>query len=184
MNHKGTKTLESNRLILRKFKIDDAYHMYNNWASSEEVTKYLTWLPHDNVDITRNILNSWISSYKNKDFYQWAIVLKEINEPIGSISVVSLDEKTSKIHIGYCIGEKWWNKGITSEALNILIDFFFKEVDANRIESLHDPKNIYSGKVMLKCNMKYEGTLRKSVFSNQGITDASCYAILKEEYKG
>ncbi len=36
---------------------------------------------------------------------------KDINEPIGTISVVDMDERTEKVHIGYCIGSKWWNMG-------------------------------------------------------------------------
>lgn len=55
----------------------------------------------------------------------WAIVLKEINEPIGTISAVDVDNATEKIHIGYCLGSKWWNIGLMSEALKVVIKFFF-----------------------------------------------------------
>ena len=66
------------------------------------------------------------------------------------------------VHIGYCISKKWWNKGITSEALKALIKYFFEEVGVNRVESRHDPSNPNSGKVMMKCGMKYEGTIREA----------------------
>ena len=82
------------------------------------------------------------------------------------------------MHIGYCIGKRWWNKGITSEALNELIKYFFEEVQVNRIESRHDPLNKNSGKVMIKCGMKYEGIMRKAYINNQGICDCSMYALL------
>lgn len=68
------------------------------------------------------------------------------------------------VHVGYCIGKKWWHQGITSEALAALINFFFKEVKANRIESRHDPRNPNSGKVMEKCGLIYEGTIRQCEF--------------------
>jgi ribosomal-protein-alanine N-acetyltransferase len=86
------------------------------------------------------------------------------------------------VHIGYCIGKKYWNQGITSEALNRIIKFFFEEVGVNRIESRHDPNNPNSGKVMKKCGMKYEGTIRQADINNQGICDYSEYGILAEEY--
>ena len=86
------------------------------------------------------------------------------------------------VHIGYCIGRTWWNKGYTSEALKELLRFFFEEVGVNRIESRHDPRNPNSGKVMLKCGLNYEATLRQSDKNNQGICDAAHYAILAEEY--
>ena len=60
MNHKGTATLETERLILRRFSIDDASCMFKNWASSDEVTKYLTWPTHSDISITESVLNSWI----------------------------------------------------------------------------------------------------------------------------
>ena len=69
-----------------------------------------------------------------------------------------------------------------SEALAELIRFFFKEVGVNRIESMHDPNNPNSGKVMLTCGLQYEGTMRQSDISNQGIVNAARYALLAEEY--
>ncbi|MGL5693960.1 MAG: GNAT family N-acetyltransferase [Peptostreptococcaceae bacterium] len=183
MEHKGTKRIETKRLILRKFSINDAEPMYNNWASDEEVTKYLTWKPHDNVEVSKSIIEEWIEGYKENDFYQWAIILKENgDEPIGSISIVRQDEEIGIVHVGYCIGRKWWNKGIASEALNGLIRYFITEVGVNRVESRHDPVNIGSGKVMLKCGMKYEGTMRKADINNQGICDYSMYGILAKDY--
>ena len=182
MKHLGTKELETERLILRRFTINDADNMYKNWASDPEVTKYLMWPRHDSVHISRDILNTWISNYEKEDFYQWAIVPKDLNQPIGTISIVDQDESIKMVHVGYCIGRKWWRQGFTSEALNRLIFFFFEEVKVNRIESRHDPRNLNSGKVMMKCGLKYEGTSRQSDWNNQGICDASFYGILASDY--
>ena len=183
MKHQGTKTLETDRLILRRFKKEDAQAVYDNWASDSEVTKYLMWPFHDSVEVTKNVLEDWISKYDNADFYVWAITLKENGDaPVGSISVVNKNDNIGMVHIGYCIGKKWWSKGITSEALKALIHFFFNDVKANRIESRHNPKNPNSGKVMQKCGLKYEGTHRQADWDNQGICDTSYYAILAKDY--
>ncbi|MGL5084674.1 MAG: GNAT family N-acetyltransferase [Clostridium sp.] len=124
-----------------------------------------------------------MDNYKKNDFYQWAIVLKEYgNEPIGTISIVDKNESLNIVHIGYCIGSKWWKKGITSEAFLGIIPFLFNKLKVNRIESQHDPNNPNSGKVMIKCGLTYEGCLREADFSNKGIVDASMYSILKSEY--
>ena len=181
MKHCGTKRLETERLILRKFVMEDSVAMYKNWASDEEVTRYLTWPTHPNPEISKSVIKDWITSYSDENYYQWAIVLKDKEEPIGSISVVHMNEAASKVHIGYCIGKTWWHRGITSEALKAVMDFLFEEVDVNRIEARHDPQNPNSGKVMKKCGMKYEGTLRSSDWNNQGICDACYYALLKSE---
>jgi ribosomal-protein-alanine N-acetyltransferase len=182
MKHLGTKQLETKRLILRKFTINDAELVHKNWANDDDVTKFLTWKSHENIEITKNVLEHWVSNYNKEDFYQWAIVLKDINEPIGSISVVKQDDKIKMVHIGYCIGKRWWHKGITTEALEIIIKYFFEDVGVNRIESRHDPNNPNSGKVMEKCGMKYEGTMRQADINNQGICDYSEYGIIAVEY--
>ncbi len=182
MNHCGTRTIETERLILRRFTLDDAEAMYKNWASDPDVTKFLTWRPHSDINVSKAVLKEWVSLYENKNYYQWAIVLKEHgNDPIGDISAVRMDDDIDMVHIGYCLGKEWWRRGIMSEALNAVMDFFFDEVGANRIESRHDPKNPHSGMVMKKCGMKYEGTLRSSDRNNQGICDACWYALLKSE---
>jgi len=182
MEHLGTKTLETERNILRKFTINDAENMFKNWANDNNVTKYLVWPSHQDLNVSKNVLEQWIQKYEEIDFYQWAIELKEINEPIGSISVVKQSDDIKMVHIGYCIGRKWWNKGIVSEALKELIKYFFENVRVNRIEARFDPNNPNSGKVMAKCGMKYEGHMKQADKNNQGIVDTIYYGIVAEEY--
>ncbi len=183
MNHMGTVKIETKRLLLRQFKERDIDAAFNNWTSDEKVAEFLRWPTHKSIETTEGILKEWIDLYKNKDFYQWAIVFKEYGDvPIGTISVVDKNEKLNIVHIGYCIGSKWWNQGITSEAFSGIIPFLFDEVKVNRIESQHDPNNPNSGKVMTKCGLKYEGTLRQADFSNKGVVDAAMYSILASEY--
>lgn len=182
MEHKGTLIIETERLILRRFTPSDAEAGYRNWMSSENVTKYLTWSTHTSPDVSAEIVKSWAESYNDPTFYLWAIVLKEINEPIGSISCVDMNEKVGEIEIGYCIGESWWHKGYVSEAFSAVIAFMFDEVKALRVEARHDPNNPNSGKVMQKCGLTYEGTIRQTDMNNQGIVDSAVYGILKDEY--
>ena len=125
MKHCGTQRLETERLILRRFVIEDSAAMYKNWASDEDVTRYLTWPAHSSQEISKGVIEDCVNSYSNESFYSWAIVLKDNGEPIGSISVVRMNEDISMAHIGYCIGKNWWHKGITSEALKAIMDFLF-----------------------------------------------------------
>jgi ribosomal-protein-alanine N-acetyltransferase len=182
MEHLGTKELDTERLILRRFIIEDAENMFKNWAHDDEVTKYLTWPSHQDISVSKYVIEQWMQDYVKNDYYSWAIVLKELNEPIGNIGVVKQLDDIKMVHIGYCIGKKWWNKGYVSEALNRLIKFFFEEVGVNRIESRHDPNNPNSGKVMVKCGMKYEGHMRQSDKTNQGIADTIYYGIIAKDY--
>lgn len=182
MQHLGTKRIESEHLILRPFVMEDADAMYRNWASDPEVTKFLSWPTYKSVEDAHAILDIWVPQYADNTFYQWAIELKELGEPIGSISVVNSDDRVDMVEIGFCIGRNWWGQGIMTEAFQAVIDFLFEEVGVQRIEAGHDPNNPASGAVQRKCGLKYERTLRRSIRSNQGITDKAVYAILKEEW--
>lgn len=185
MKNLGTRRLETDRLILRRFEAGDAEPMYRNWANDAEVTKYLMWPAHDNVSVSSDVLRDWMGQYESDAFYQWAIVLEENGpEPIGSISIVRMDERIGMVHVGYCIGKRWWHRGITSEALAGLVRFFFEDVQANRVESRHDPHNPNSGKVMEKCGLVYEGTVKQGDWSNQGICDYAMYGLVAEDYFG
>ena len=183
MIHKGTKTIETKRLTLRPFKTTDAPAMFNNWANDDEVTKYVNWPTHCDVSVTQMIIDTWVSHNSEENSYQWAVVLKENgDEPIGSISVVDANETLSNVEIGYCIGRKWWNKGIVTEAFDALIKFFFEEVGAEKVSARHDVDNLASGRVMQKCGLRFEGVIRRELFVKDRPRDIVHYSILKDEY--
>lgn len=184
MTHIGTQTIETERLILRRFTADDAEAAFRNWMSDTKVTEFLQWQPHKDITETRETIDSWIDEYDNPTVYRWAVELKELGEPIGSVSVVSRNDSIRMIHTGYCIGKAWWGGGIVTEAYKAVVRYFFEEVGVNRIEAQHDPRNPASGKVMQKCGLRYEGTLRQADYNNTGIVDAAVYGILREDYFG
>lgn len=182
LNHKGTNIIETERLILRPFRSEDAPVMFRNWAGDREVPKYLTWNVHRSVADTENVVNMWVAQYNNIKTYNWVIVLKEIGEPIGSINVARIYENIDGAEIGYCIGKPWWNNGIVTEAFSAVIPYLFG-VGFNRLDAAHAVKNPASGRVMQKCGLKYEGTFRQFFRSTAGeLLDISFYSILREEW--
>lgn len=175
--------IETPRLLLRPFRAEDAEAAYRNWTSDDKVTEFLRWPTHASAEVTAAVIGDWIRESAKPDFYQWAIELKELGEPVGTISVVEKNDDLDLLQIGYCIGSRWWHRGITSEAFAALIPYLFDEVGANRIESMHDPDNPHSGDVMKKCGLTYEGTLRQADRSNKGVVDACMYSILRSEWE-
>lgn len=179
MNHLGTIELTTEHLTLRRFEEEDAEQMFYNWANDPEVTKYLTWPPHSDAGVSEAIIKSWIAQYEEKNFYQWAIELNDLEQPIGSISAVKVDDDIESVEIGYCIGKEFWNKGYSTEALTEIVKFFIGTIGAQRVCARHDANNPNSGKVMAAAGMEYEGTLRKADKNNQGVCDAVWYAKIR-----
>ncbi len=142
-------TLETERLILRPFREDDAEAMFNGWASDPEVTKYLTWDVHENIDTTKFILDMWIKEYDDPKKLNFAIELKSDGSLIGGIDVVGYDDEGVPV-IGYDLSRKYWNNGYMTEACRRLLDYLFsqgyKEV---KIDAFVE--NIGSNRVIQKC---------------------------------
>ncbi len=183
MKHLGTVRIETERLVLRPFRMEDAQAMYDNWANDSQVTKFLTWQPHESVEATRQILAEWTSQYEKPDYYNWAIAWKEDeSQVIGNISIVDLQPDVESAAIGYCMGRKWWRQGVMTEAFSGVIRFLFEEAGLKRIEARHDINNPNSGKVMEKCGLKKEGVLRQAARNCQGICDICIRGLLASEY--
>ena len=182
LTHKGTQTLKTERLTLRRFTPDDAQTMFDTWANDERVTRFLTWDAHGTVDVTKFILNDWCNSYEKLDFYNWAIEFE--GKIIGNIACVDTNENSERGEIGYCIGYDFWGKGIMSEAAKAVIDYLINEAGYNRLEISHATKNPASGKVAQKCGLTFEGIKRKYFKSLSGeFLDIAFYSILKSDIK-
>ena len=100
MKRIGTRRLETDRLILRRFTVEDAEDMYRNWASDPEVTRFLTWPCHVSAEATAKLLETWVERYGDGGCFSWAIELRETGSVVGSISAVKLDENVNAAEIG------------------------------------------------------------------------------------
>lgn len=157
--------------------------MYENWASDDEVTRFLTWSSHRSVHETECVINQWTAAYNNTDTYNWIIVSRRTNEPVGSISVVNYNASSEFADIGYCLGKYWWGIGFMTEALEAVMGYLFYRVGFNSLRACHAVKNPASGRVMEKCGFTLEGTMRQYFKSRSGeFLDISFRSILKSEY--
>jgi [ribosomal protein S5]-alanine N-acetyltransferase len=159
LHHRGTQSIETMRLLLRRFCMEDAKDMFHNWASDPEVCRFLLWGPHEDVETSQSRIRQWVEHYELGDSYVWAIALKDRNMTIGSISVEISNDSSMSCEVGYCIGKPYWGRGIMTEALRAILHYLFYEVGYQKIFAKHDTLNIASGKVMQKAGMhlvKYE----------------------------
>lgn len=184
MKHIGTKEIETDRLVLRRFVNEDAKIIFKNYANDDETTKYLTWSSHREVSVTQAILATWVEGYGDLSQYKWAITLKENpSEAIGDITA-SVSPNYASIdacEIGYVLSRKHWGKGYMSEAMEAVTNYLLKEAGFNRVIARHDVANPASGKVMQKAGLQFEGIHRQGSLNNTGIIDTAQYAILRED---
>lgn len=177
MKHTGTVRIETERLILRPWRMEDAQSMYDHWATDPVVTEYMIWPPHESIDESRRIVGMWLEETKQLNRYEWCIEPKETGEARGSLGVVMIDEETATVELGYCLSRECWGRGYMPEAVKAVIELMFTRVGAKRVIAKHDVDNLKSGRVMQKAGMHYSETREKGVRNNHGLRDVIVYAI-------
>lgn len=179
LNLLGTVNLETERFILRKFRMSDARDIYSNWLSDKDSARYNAWKVHSSIEVTKEYLSEWIDSYNRDNYFHWAIEDKNTEEVIGSITVSNIKKRKRYCEIGYSIAKKLWNQGIATEVLIRVLKFLTEEVGIKTVGAMHDVRNQASGKVMKKAGMKFvKNTTQIFLNSSNFIMKCSVY-----EYK-
>ena len=107
------RELETERLRLRALRPDDVQAIYDGWASDPEVTRYLTWNPHESTEQTQSIMDYWLAEYEKEDCFRYGIERKEDRMLMGMLDVVGFVDGAPVI--GYCSGRAYWNQGYMTE---------------------------------------------------------------------
>ncbi len=152
----NSPTIYTNRLILRKFALDDLPY-YHKIMSCKVTNKYLPWFSTKSEQDALGIYHrNCLNTYDKPCVYRYAICLKEDNVPIG---YCGMSDSPSN-DIGYGLLVQFWNKGIVTEAVNALVDRI-KNAGYPFITATHDVNNVYSGAVMRKLGMQYKYSYRE-----------------------
>lgn len=147
----NTPTLETERLILRKFTKQDMDALFLI-LKDEEVNKFLPWYPVKDMGETEKFYKErYASKYAQPQAYAYAICLKEGNCPVGYIKVDMEDHHD----FGYGLRREFWHKGLVTEAGKAVIAQVKKD-GLPYITATHDRNNPRSGGVMRNVGMKYQ----------------------------
>lgn len=147
----NTSTLETDRLILRRFSEEDINALFLI-LKNEEVNTFLPWYPIKSIDETRKFYNErYADKYQQPQAYAYAICLKNDNFPIGYIKV-DMEEHHD---FGYGLRKEFWHQGIVSEAGKAVVAQV-KRDGLPYITATHDRNNPRSGNVMRNVGMKYQ----------------------------
>lgn len=147
----NTPTLETERLILRKFTEADINAMFEIYRD-EDVNRFLPWFPLTSLEEAKLFWQTrYADAYKRDRAYEYAICLKADNVPIGYINV-SLGEAHD---LGYGLRQEFWHNGIVTEAGKAVIERV-KRDGIPYITATHDRENPRSGGVMIQLGMHYQ----------------------------
>ena len=172
-------TITTERLVLRKPRMDDAPVIFETYARDPEVVRYLVWKPHKTVQETEQFLSACKQLWRSGRDYAYAITLKENSSLIG---MFGLHPMKMKVEVGYALARPHWGKGYVTEILREVIDWAFTQTEIYRVQAFCDVENLASARVMEKAGMTREGVLRRYVLHpniSDEPRDCFMYAIVR-----
>ena len=175
MIHKGTKTINTGRLILRAMTIDDADEILLGYRNQPEFLYYANKKPINNEDFLLE-LNNIIVHYQQQNYYNWVIVLKETNRIVGSINFKIMEDNESAL-VGYATDNRYTCHGYMTESLSAVINYALHQLKLKNLLGGCATNNIASRKVMEKCGMKYTHTVNNFLHLADGNYDMLMFKI-------
>ncbi|WP_054703904.1 GNAT family N-acetyltransferase [Bacillus sp. JCM 19041] len=173
------KTIETDRLLLRLFKEEDA-ETVSMMCNNYNLYKSTLTLPYP---YTLDCALSWIATheqnFEENKRYEFAITDKSSGQLYGAISI-SNQQPFRNGELGYWVAEEHWGNGYGTEAAKAVIEFVFNEKNYHRVYARFLKSNPASGKIMVKCGMEYEGIQKDHVFKNDSFEDVVLYGIINK----
>ena len=183
LTHCGTKEIGTDRLYLRPFNYGDGDDMLEYWIGDPKIQSMISEPVYSTKEEVIGLLDKYITSYQNGDYYRWAVTEKESLACIGQIAIYLVNEKNHWGELEYCIGSRFHRKGFATEAVKAVINFGFESVNFHKIQVCHKEHNIASKGVIQKCGFKYEGTLRDYFYMDGGYVSRCVYSMLRTEWE-
>jgi RimJ/RimL family protein N-acetyltransferase len=158
------------RVTLRAPTVDDADLLFERIASDPEVTRYLSWRPHPNVDETRRVITEFFNVGGETT---WLIELRDGGGPIGLCGW-----RRPQPHIvdfGYCLGRPWWRQGLMTEVVQLLLDKARRDPSVYRVTAHCHVDNTASARLLERSGLAFEGRLaRYAVLPNISAEPQDC----------
>lgn len=173
--------IETERLVLRRPVATDARAIFEEYAQDPEVSRYVMWRPHANLDETIAFVARCQAGWDAGNDLSWAITLAGDDRAVGMIGA---RPRGHMVDIGYVLARRLWGRGITAEAARAVVETAFRDPDVHRVWAVCDVENRASARVMEKIGMTHEGVLRKWIVHpnlSRSPRDVLCYARLRSD---
>ena len=175
-------TLTTERLVLRWLTPDDAPDQFSLF-SDPAVTRYWSTPAWTDMAQARDFVNAALADYISGEGLRFSIVLRDSGTFVGSVKLYDFFEQNRRCDIGYALLPAHWGKGYLAEAMVVLLDYAFSNLDLNRIEADIDPRNTASEKLLDRMMFQKEGYMRERWIVNGEVCDTAFYGLLKRDWQ-
>lgn len=175
--------IDSKKIYLRRLRYSDAEDIYKN-VKDKEIIRWTLNIPYP---YPKNGAIKFIKQthyrIKKKKGYAFGIIPKEDGKVAGVTELCKIDWKNKNATLGYWIGKNHWNKGITTEAVKLILNFAFNQLKLHKVSADLFENNIASKRVLEKSGFKLEGRFRETRVRYNKWQNELRYSILAKEYK-
>jgi ribosomal-protein-alanine N-acetyltransferase len=177
-------SITSEKITLRKIvdsDLDSIFEIYSN----EKLFKYSPVMHTNNKNTVANKIGHFERDFcKKKCIFLGISLNSEPNKVVGIAEMFDYSSEVNMITIGYRLNDRFWGKGIATEAVKLITDYIFDNLGINRIQAFVMPENIKSQEVLKRNGFIKEGVIRQGhMWKGHGVVDLILYSLLKSDYK-
>jgi RimJ/RimL family protein N-acetyltransferase len=170
-------------ICLRPLTFADAQDIYEQ-VKHKEVVRYTMQIPHPyHLNDAQKFIKNSIKAYKKKTAYIYGIEHKDTKKIIGVISLSNLDKKNQKCELGYWLGKKYWNQGVMTKAVKMILEIAFNQLKMHRVYASTFADNNGSVRVLENNKFFLEGIQYETVLRAGKWYNFFLYGLLKDDFK-
>lgn len=178
MNTSLFHSLEGRNIYFKSLSTNDTREIHN-YASDEEVSRFIGWNLMDTVDETREYVETMLKRESAGTHLYASIVLKSTQAIIGTAMIFNFDQKANRAEIGYVFHKEHWGKGYGSESVALMSDFAFESLNLNKLYASVVDANIGSARILKKNGYELEGRLKDHYFIEDNYYDALLFGRIQ-----
>ena len=182
INFHPFKNLETKRLLLRRVSNDDVNEILE-LRGNPETMKYIPRPLATNKDEALAHIKMINDKIEANEGINWAITIKGNPKLIGVIGHYRIQPENHRCEIGYMILPQYNGQGIVTEAVKVVLEYGFDDLQMHSIEGVIDPNNIASERVLLKNGFAKEAHILENEFWDGKFWDTVIYSLLKRNFK-
>ena len=178
---KDFPVIETKRLILRKFTLEDAKEV-QSLRSDERVMNHMDSKKHLSIEQSEEFIKENFKTYALEKGIFWAITEKNSGVFIGDFAYWRIDHKNYRAEIGYTLKPDYWGKGYMKETMDAALKFGFKELNLHSFEANINPENNNSRKILDRTGFKKEAYFRENYYYDGRFLDSEIYCLLERDF--
>ena len=166
---------------LREQSIDDHQDFFEYFAD-KEVSKYILSNIPTTLAEAKDEMQYWVNLYQRRISVYWAIIDRDSNKMIGAIGFNDWNRFNNRAEISYDLSKAYWQRGIMTKAIKVVLDYGFNTMHINRIQASTLTANKASWRLLKSSAFTREGSLKQYRFHNGQYYDIEMYGLTRDIY--